>query len=77
MHKSIKVVGTGVVTAIAAFLVLLLSGLGTIGYANSEGNWVSITTVNLGVNEFGLLLIFVVLVTAIVVGYAFEAADKK
>ncbi len=77
MNKLIKIVGTGAIAAIATFFALLLSGLGTTGFTNSDGTWVSKTTVNLGVNEFGLLMIFVVLVTVIVVGYVFEAVDKK
>lgn len=40
-------------------------------------DWVSLTTVNLGVNEFGALMIPVVFAVGAVAGYALNAADKK
>ncbi len=50
MNKSIKIVGIGEVAAVVTFFALLLAGLGTTALADSEGNWVSMTTVKLGVN---------------------------
>ncbi|MCW4017915.1 MAG: hypothetical protein NWF00_04445 [Candidatus Bathyarchaeota archaeon] len=76
MNTLIKAVGTGVVAAVATFFALVLSGLGTTGLADSQGNWVSLTTVNLGVNEFGLLMVLVVLVTVVAASYVFAVADK-
>jgi uncharacterized membrane protein len=77
MNKLTKAVVTGVVAAVVTFLALLASGLGTTGVLNSDGRWVSMTTVNLGVNEFGILMILVVLITVVVTSYAFSAADKN
>jgi formate hydrogenlyase subunit 3/multisubunit Na+/H+ antiporter MnhD subunit len=77
MNNLIKIVGTGAVAAVVTLFVLLLSGLGTTGLADSEGNWVSLTTVQLGVNEFGFLMIIAVFVGVVVAGYAFNAIDKK
>lgn len=77
MNKSIKIIGTGVVAAIAAFLALLLSGLGTTGMTDLAGNWISVTTVKLGANEFGLLVILIVLVATVVTGFAFNTLDKN
>ncbi len=77
MNKSIKIVSTGVVAAVVTFFALLLSGLGTTGLADSEGNWVSMTTVKMGVNEFGLLMVFVVFVSCVAAGLVFNAVDKK
>jgi hypothetical protein len=41
------------------------------------GNWVSMTTVQMGVNEFGLLMILAVFVSVIVTRYVFNAIDKN
>ncbi len=77
MNKSIKIIGIGVVAAVVTFLTLLVSGLGTTGLGDSEGNWVSMTTVKLGVNEFGLLMVLVVFISVVAAGLAFNAVDKK
>ncbi len=55
----------------------LLSGLETIGLSDVAGNWVSMTTVQMGVNEFGLLMILAVFVSVIVTRYVFNAIDKN
>jgi hypothetical protein len=77
MNKSITIVSTGVVAGVVTFFALLLSGLGTTGLTDSEGNWVSMTTVKLGVNEFGLLMVLVVFVSVVAAGLVFNAANKK
>lgn len=77
MNKTFKTVSTGIITAVATFFALLLAGLGTTGLADSEGNWVSMTTVNLGVTEFGLLMILVVLVTVTITSYALNFVAEK
>lgn len=75
--KIIRAVNTGVIAALATFAALLLTGLGTTGLRNYEGDWVSLTTVKLDVTEFGLLMIFVVLITVIVTSYAFSFWGEK
>jgi hypothetical protein len=75
MNKVLKIIGTGAVAAVVAFFVLLLSGLGTTGLADVEGNWVSLTTVQLGTNEFGVLMILAVFVSVVAAGFAFNAID--
>ncbi|MCW4009925.1 MAG: hypothetical protein NWF05_04825 [Candidatus Bathyarchaeota archaeon] len=77
MNNLLKVIITGAVAAVVTFFALILSGLGTTGLANSEGNWVSLTTVNLGVNEFGFLMVFAVFAAVAITGYALNALDKK
>jgi hypothetical protein len=77
MNKVLKIIGTGAVAAVVAFFVLLLSGLGTTGLADAEGNWVSLTTVQLGTNEFGVLMILAVFVSVVAAGFAFNAIDKN
>jgi hypothetical protein len=77
MNKSIKIICTGAVAAVVTLFALLLSGLGTTGLSDSEGNWVSMTTVQLGVNEFGLLMVLAVLVSVVAAGFVFDAMDKK
>jgi hypothetical protein len=77
MNKVLKIIGTGAVAAVVAFFVLLLSGLGTTGLADVEGNWVSLTTVQLGTNEFGVLMILAVFVSVVAAGFAFNAIDKN
>jgi hypothetical protein len=77
MNKYIKTIGVGVVGAVTAFFALILSGLGTTGFADPAGNWVSLTTVKLGVNEFGLLMVLVVFVSVVAAGLAFNAVDKQ
>lgn len=77
MNKPVKIVGIGIIAALVVLFALLLSGLGTTGMTDSEGNWVSMTTVKLGVNEFGFLMISAVLVSVIVAGFAFNALDKR
>jgi len=77
MNKTIKPIGVGVVAAVATFLALLFSGLGTTSITNSEGNVVTMTTVKLGVNEFGLLMILVIFISVVAAGLAFNAVDKK
>jgi hypothetical protein len=76
MNKLIKIVGTGLVAAFITLLALLLSGLGTSGYATSEGTWVSLTTVQLGVTEFGVLMILVVFLAVTITGYLFNLIEK-
>ena len=77
MNNSIKVVCTGIVAAIVTFFTLLLSGLGTRTITDFEGNMVTMTYVELGVNEFGFLMILVVFLTVVVAGLAFNAVGKK
>ncbi len=77
MNKLVKVVSVGAVAAIVTLFVLLLSGLGITGYANSEGVWVTMTTVQLGVNEFGVLMVLAVFLVVTITGYVFHAMDKK
>lgn len=77
MNKSIKIFATATIAALATFLTLLLAGLGTTGLTDLQGNWVSMTTVNLGVNEFGLLMIIVVLLSVVLAGFALNTLDKK
>ena len=77
MNKLVKVVGIGAVAAVVTLLVLLLSGLGTTGYANSEGVWVNMTTVQLGVNEFGVLIIVAIFLAVTITGYLFNVMEKK
>jgi hypothetical protein len=77
MNKALKIICTGAVAAVVAFFVLLLSGLGTTGLADAEGNWVSLTTVQLGTNEFGVLMILAVFVSVVAAGFAFNAMDKN
>lgn len=76
-NKLIRAVNTGVIAAVATFVTLLLAGLGTTGLRNYEGDWVSLTTVKLDVTEFGLLMIFVVMITVIVTSYAFASLGEK
>lgn len=77
MNKSIKIFAIAIIAALSTFLTLLLAGLGTAGITDLQGNWVSMTTVNLGVNEFGLLMIIVVLLSVVLSGFALNAVDKK
>ncbi len=77
MNKNIKVLGMAIVAAVAAFIVLLLSGLGTTSLADINNNIQTFTTVNLGVNEFGILMIAVVLVSVLISGLALNAIDKN
>jgi len=77
MNTLVKALSIGAIAAVATFFALILSGLGTTGLTNSEGNWVSLTTVNLGVNEFGVLMILVVFAVVAVAGYALNAVEKK
>jgi hypothetical protein len=77
MNKSIKIFATATIAALATFLTLLLAGLGTTGLTDLQGNWVSMTTVNLGVNEFGLLMIIVVLLSVVLAGFALNTLEKK
>jgi hypothetical protein len=77
MNKLFKIIGTGIVAALITLFALLLSGLGTTGYATSEGNWVNLTTVQLGVTEFGILMILAVFFTVTITGYLFNAPEKK
>ncbi len=77
MNNLIKVIITGVVSAVVAFLVLILSGLGTYGYADANGIWVSMTTVNLEVTQFGVIMILTVFLAATITGYALNSIEKK
>jgi len=77
MNKIIRVFGTAIVAAIAAFLALIFSGLGTTSIADVNGFIHSYTTVNFGVNEFGIIIIAVVLISVIVAGLIFNIKDKN
>jgi len=77
MNKNIKVLGIAIVAAVAAFIVLLLSGLGTTSLADINGDIQTFTTVNLGVNEFGILMIVGVLVSVLISGLALNTIDKN
>jgi hypothetical protein len=77
MNNLIKVIITGAVSAVVAFLVLILSGLGTYGYADANGIWVSMTTVNLVVTQFGVIMILTVFLAATITGYALNSIEKK
>ncbi len=77
MKNLIKALSTGAIAAVVTFFVLIFSGLGTTGLMDAEGKFVSMTTVNLGVNEFGLLMILVVMMTVVITSYALTAADQK
>jgi len=77
MNKLVKTLATGAIAAVVAFFALILSGLGTTGYADSEGIWVTMTTVKLGVNEFGFLMIFAIFLAVTITGYALNTVEKK
>lgn len=77
MNKNIKVLGIAIVAAVAAFIVLLLSGLGKTSLVDINGDIQTFTTVNLGVNEFGILMIVVVLVSVLISGLALNTIDKN
>jgi len=77
MNKIIKIMGTGLVTAVVSFIAILLSGLGTSSLQVYDGSWVSLNTIQLGGTEFILVMVLAVFLTATIVGYLFNALDKK
>jgi len=77
INDLIKVIITGALSAVVAFLVLILSGLGTYGYADANDVWVSMTTVNLEVTQFGVIMILIVFLAAAITGYALNSLEKK
>ena len=77
MNNLLKVVSTGIVGAIVAFLAIILSGLGTTVYANSEGTWVTLNTLQIGGTEFIVLMVLAVFLAVTITGYLLNAANKK
>jgi hypothetical protein len=70
MNKWYKVFVPSIIGLLVAFLILVLSGLGTSTILNSEGNYVTQTVVSLEVNVFAFVMLLGIFISVFVTGYA-------
>jgi hypothetical protein len=76
MNKILKVVTPAVIAAVVLFFVLIISGMATTTFMDSERNSVTRTTFTLDINVFAGLVIGGAFVAVLASSYLLERVDK-